>query len=302
MTIYDVAKIAGVSKSTVSRVLNGETNVSSDAKKRVEEVVREYNYTPNRSAAMTKKNREVILVLVTRLDSYSETRLIRGMMERASDNTEFLIAETQFDIEKTKQLVANNKNVSSIIIFAISGQEYKFLDELLIPVVIVGQDIDTQNSNVYFDDYNSMRELIESKAIINPIFLGYNPDDATMMRRYKALCDSMGTVVEYVTMESYGHMAQEVSVNLANYETYICATETIALETYKYILKNNISNYQILSVGNNRNINFIIDNLSTIDFHYKEAGRYIIDNLKSGNKFKYVTNYDLIARDNPHNW
>lgn len=68
----------------------------------------------------------------------------------------------------------------------------------------------------------------------------------------------------------------------------------MALEIYKYVLKNNIENYQILSAGNNRSINFIIDNISTVDFHYKEAGRFIITNLKQKKSFKHVTKYDLI--------
>lgn len=294
MTIYDIAKLAGVSKSTVSRVLNGETSVSSEAKQKVEEVIREHNYVPNRSAAMTKKNREVILVLVTRLDSYSETRLIRGLMEAATDNVEFLIAETQFDIEKTKMIVGNNKNVSGIIVFAISGQEYRFLDDVLVPVVIVGQNIGTKRNNLFFDDYNSMRDLIKHKQVQAPIFIGYNPYDATMMRRYQAACDQLECDLEYVSMSSYGHIDKEVKVSFKDYKTFICATETIALETYKNILKNNLTDYQILSAGNNQNINFIIDNFSTIDFHYKQAGKYIIENLKTKKSFKHVTKYDLV--------
>lgn len=294
MTIYDIAKLAGVSKSTVSRVLNGEISVSPEAKEKVERVVREHNYVPNRSASMTKKNREVILVLVTRLDSYSETRLIRGMMEEAGENVEFLISETQFDINKTKQIVENNKNVNGIIVFAISGEDYKFLDRMLIPVVIVGQNIETTCNNLYFDDYNSMKELLNTKQLANPIFVGYNESDMTMVRRYEALSDVVGNEVEYIDMERYGHLNNQLSDNLSNYNTFVCSTETIALEIYKYVLKNNISEYQILSAGNNRNINFIIDNFNTIDFHYKEAGRYIVRNLKSKDKFKHVTEYDLI--------
>lgn len=294
MTIYDIAKLSGVSKSTVSRVLNGEASVSSDAKEKVEAVIREHNYVPNRSASMTKKNREVILVLVTRLDSYSETRLIRGMMEQAADNIEFLIAETQFDINKTKQIIENNKNVSGIIVFAISGEEYKFLDELLMPIVIVGQNIGTKRSNLFFDDYNSMQELIKSKSINSAIFIGYNEEDATMMRRYQAACDQLERELDYITMSNYGHINKDLDFNLKSYDAFICATETIALETYKYVLKNNIENYQILSAGNNRSINFIIDNFSTVDFHYKEAGRFIITNLKQKKAFKHVTKYDLI--------
>ena len=50
MTIKDIARLAGVSVSTVSRVLNNHPDVSEDAIKKVMAVVQKYNYIPNTSA------------------------------------------------------------------------------------------------------------------------------------------------------------------------------------------------------------------------------------------------------------
>jgi LacI family transcriptional regulator len=50
MTIYDIAKLANVSKTTVSRVINGSPNVSDKVKKRVLNILNEYNYVPSSSA------------------------------------------------------------------------------------------------------------------------------------------------------------------------------------------------------------------------------------------------------------
>ena len=47
MTIYDISEKAGVSIATVSRVLNGSSNVSEKTRKKVLEVMEEYDYTPN---------------------------------------------------------------------------------------------------------------------------------------------------------------------------------------------------------------------------------------------------------------
>ena len=44
ITIKEVADLAGVSKATVSRVLNNSGYVSMEARKKVEEVIKEYNY------------------------------------------------------------------------------------------------------------------------------------------------------------------------------------------------------------------------------------------------------------------
>ena len=47
MTIYDISKKAGVSIATVSRVLNGSSNVSEKTKQKVLNVIEQCGYTPN---------------------------------------------------------------------------------------------------------------------------------------------------------------------------------------------------------------------------------------------------------------
>ncbi|MEP5944166.1 MAG: LacI family DNA-binding transcriptional regulator, partial [Balneola sp.] len=50
VTIYEVAKRAGVAISTVSRVLNGSQNVSEDTKVKVNDVIKELNFRPQVNA------------------------------------------------------------------------------------------------------------------------------------------------------------------------------------------------------------------------------------------------------------
>ena len=64
MTIYDIAKEAGTSISTVSRVLNNKTNVKPEVRKRVEEVLKKYNYKPSAIArGMVSKTMKSIAVI-----------------------------------------------------------------------------------------------------------------------------------------------------------------------------------------------------------------------------------------------
>ena len=50
MTIKDIARLSGVGVSTVSRVLNDRPDVSEESRRRVLQVIAEYNYLPNNSA------------------------------------------------------------------------------------------------------------------------------------------------------------------------------------------------------------------------------------------------------------
>ena len=54
LNIKDIAKIAGVGVSTVSRVLNNHPDVKDKTREKVLEVIEEYNYIPNNSARNLK--------------------------------------------------------------------------------------------------------------------------------------------------------------------------------------------------------------------------------------------------------
>jgi LacI family transcriptional regulator len=50
LTLEEVAKLAGVSRSTASRVINNHPNVRPEVRERVWEVIRQYGYQPNSAA------------------------------------------------------------------------------------------------------------------------------------------------------------------------------------------------------------------------------------------------------------
>lgn len=73
LTIKDIARMSGVGKSTVSRVLNNEGSVSPQTRERVEAVIRQHGFTPSKSArAMRGQSDKVVGIIVSRLDSPSE--------------------------------------------------------------------------------------------------------------------------------------------------------------------------------------------------------------------------------------
>ena len=57
MNIYDIAKEAGVSISTVSRVMNNKGNVNAATRKKVEAILNKHDYTPS-AIAYGKQNNE----------------------------------------------------------------------------------------------------------------------------------------------------------------------------------------------------------------------------------------------------
>ena len=82
MTIKDIAKLSGVSVSTVSRVLNNRPDVSEVCRSRVNAVIQSSNYIPNNSARDLVKTRSDAIGLVVRGVSNSfYTDIIRSIEE-----------------------------------------------------------------------------------------------------------------------------------------------------------------------------------------------------------------------------
>lgn len=81
ITVKEIAKMCGVSPSTVSNILNGKKKVSEETKKRVLAVVEETGYTPNYFASSMRKNKSnVISVVVEDLNQFTTPPIVVAIM------------------------------------------------------------------------------------------------------------------------------------------------------------------------------------------------------------------------------
>ncbi len=74
MTIYDIAKEAGVSASTVSRVVNNKSCINAETRKKVEALLKKYNYSPSETArGLVNKATKIIGILVSDIRTVHHT-------------------------------------------------------------------------------------------------------------------------------------------------------------------------------------------------------------------------------------
>jgi len=128
--IYDVAKEAGVSRSTVSRVINNQKSVKDDKRERVLEAIKKLNYTPNataRALAMNKTN--TIGVIARELTEAFNAEFIAGIHDEADAMHYGVIfcMRTNYDKANINYIDFLNKKVDGIIFI---GEETVSTEEL----------------------------------------------------------------------------------------------------------------------------------------------------------------------------
>lgn len=114
-TIKDVAKRAGVSVATVSRVLNGTETVREQTRKQVEEAIEALQYSPNGLGRNLRRlETKKILVVLSTISNQFHSRIVRGIEDRAAERGyDVLIGTTRdrletllryFDMIQTRQV------------------------------------------------------------------------------------------------------------------------------------------------------------------------------------------------------
>ena len=101
-TINDVARIAGVSKKTVSRVINRSPLLSADMRKRVEDVIADLGYIPNPQARALALRRNYLVGLIhDNPNAQMVMNVQQGMLE-ALHGTEFELVVRPVDRRQTR--------------------------------------------------------------------------------------------------------------------------------------------------------------------------------------------------------
>ncbi|MCL6614533.1 MAG: LacI family transcriptional regulator, partial [Firmicutes bacterium] len=87
VNIKDVARLAGVSVATVSRVLNGSEKVSSATRQRVLQAIEQLQYTPDASAkALRSRRTNLIGVVIPDVSSIYYLELLKGIENTAIES------------------------------------------------------------------------------------------------------------------------------------------------------------------------------------------------------------------------
>ncbi|MEA4911751.1 MAG: LacI family DNA-binding transcriptional regulator [Oscillospiraceae bacterium] len=151
MTISEIARKAGVSSATVSRVLNESGYVSESTRKKVLEVIEDNEFVPNEMArGLSKKDSNNIAVFVADIENTFFSRAVRGITDVAdSYGYNVVLFNTDENVEKEQRYLqtAIGLQCRGIIIAPIAednAETQKRLDRMKnqgVPVVLLDRDI-----------------------------------------------------------------------------------------------------------------------------------------------------------------
>ncbi|MBZ0285418.1 MAG: LacI family transcriptional regulator [Anaerolineae bacterium] len=206
-TMYDVAKLAGVSQPTVSRVLNQNdttVQISDDTRQRVLDAVERLGYRPNVIARSLRTQRsQMIALLIADISNgfyHPMTRAIQDVARR--HDYEVLISNSDHLYQNEKHFceVVSRRSMDGVIMVPIhltSEDIGHFIAETNMPTALLADHINHPDiDNVYVNDeratYEAISWMIEERGYTHIGYIGVGDDFPPGPRRFKGFMQAMG--------------------------------------------------------------------------------------------------------------
>ena len=207
-----VAKLSGVSPSTVSRILNNTAKVSDAKRETVLRVIKETGFRPNLAARTLAGGRAMSIGVLTQyIDSPFYGEAIRGIEEvLASEGYTALFASGQGDrhLERERLSMLMERNIDGLIVLS-STLEDRELEELAreLPVVLTGRETLNQKlTSIGFDNLGggaiALGHLADQGHTIIAVIDGPDdPDAALRMEGIRSECVDRGIDLDPTCIE-----------------------------------------------------------------------------------------------------
>jgi len=152
VTIYDVAKKAGVGIGTVSRVINNSPQISPATREKVLKIIRELKYQPSAMAqSLARKKSNIIACVVPRFTGYFYFEVLNGVQQALSSYGYDLILYNVDKLEKKEEILKRTireRKVDGVLLISmsISDKLVSRFRESKLPIVLVDSYHDALDS------------------------------------------------------------------------------------------------------------------------------------------------------------
>lgn len=202
LTIKDVARHAGVSVSTVSRVINGVENVSPTIRQKVELSIKELGYIPNNAArSLVHRQTNAITVLLRNLHSPFFAELIHGMEDAAFSSDRnvlfYSLGKDPRHRDQSIQFLTNGVS-DAIILYGPLYTDQSIIEHLHaigFPYLLIENNFQSPPSNQFLVNnyegaYSAVEYLISKKHRRIAYFMG-DPNKKVNLDRFNGYTQAM---------------------------------------------------------------------------------------------------------------
>lgn len=294
MTIKEIAHLAGVSTSTVSKIVNGkDENINAVTRKRVLKLVKEYNYSPYSMVKNINTSKTFLLGVVLRERARSYGAL-QGIMEYAQDHG-YRIVVCESGGDQDQEL----KNVLQLCKYKVDGVLWEMVSEESAAYQKYFQDIEAavceialHGQAVYQPDgmkidfeqigYCAVKELIDRKhSTIACILKKETIYSEAFFEGYKqALFDFGSSYPEQPYYDNPVDMERILYQRKAS--SIVCADQASALAIYTYAKSRKLSipeDFSLLTVSDGLGIADMDRLLSRVQVPFEAFGRYVCEKV-----------------------
>lgn len=325
VTIKDIAKLANVSHTTVSRALNDSPFINEETKNKIKAIAEQLNYVPNYNAKSLVLDKSYTIGLFfssisqgTSPSFFYET--VRGVNSAIEENYNLVVR----GIDDYKDFTSiNNKRFDGIVLMSQSDKDNAFIYHVLqrgIPLVVLNREIEGSSLiNILSDDkegaFKAVKHLIENGHRDIALIEGKEGFKSAIHRKegfLKALIESKIPVnSEYMVKGKYsmesGYRAMKELLALENVPTAVfCSNDDMAIGAIKAAFESGLAVPNDISIVGFDNIGFseyATPALTTIKRPMEEVsiigGKKVIDLINHGKNQgeKVYIKTELVVRD-----
>lgn len=301
MTLDDIAKELGVSKSTVSRVINGTGRVGQDTKDRINDWIRKYNYVPNSAAKSLASNKtyNIGVVLPKNADN-GQVPFFQECLVNISETLApkgydvIVIVNNGDDVESLERVIRNHK-IDGVIMTRIIKDDkiVPYLKQNEIPFVLIGTTKDNQINQIDSDHIQGCSELISKFIQLGKkdfCLLAGSKRHMVNQYRYKGVMLSFKNanikldekdIVWNINSKNGPDINEALkNINIKTKDCIICMDDSICINLLGYINDNQeciSDSTQIISLFDNSYFNHTRKKIATLNTDIEELSNKAVE-------------------------
>lgn len=294
VTLNEIARMAGVSKSTVSRYLNNGA-VGENTKRKLKKIIEETGYIPNQFAQSLKAQRSnMIGVVIPRFDSPSTNQVLKGIDDLAYQKSyQLVLTNSNLNLQREKENLSllERQKVGGIILIAsfMDDDLKKQIMNLTIPILIIGQKMEGVPCLIH-EDFEAGRKIAEHALELGHqklLYVGVTANDNAVgvLRRdgFMQTANQAGVSVDFIeTSFSRKEAYQQALEYLPRIKASFIAAATdqiaVGILNAAHDLKLTIpDDFSLSGFGGYSESDYAYPRITTVDYPFYELGRHSLE-------------------------